>query len=119
MKKLYIKTGQVLGPLFSASIIFVIVNFVNTSAESNEDAIGFGMLLPLFLLQLIPLILAFTFTTAISCFMLLKEKENKKKFLPTERWVVLFKFNILSTVLGLAMFAGPTLLFLIAFFGTI
>ncbi len=65
MKKHYIKTGQVLGPLFGALIILVIANFINTSMESNEDAIGFGMLLPLFALQLFPLILAFTLTTAI------------------------------------------------------
>jgi len=115
MKIFYLKTGQVLGPIFIILIVLVIMNFIGESARSNDEVIGYGMLLPMFVMQISPLILGFILTTAISSLILYRGKNNKEVILRTRTWVALYKINLVITIIGLVMFGIPFLLFLITF----
>ncbi|RUO18100.1 hypothetical protein CWE08_11915 [Aliidiomarina iranensis] len=115
MKMFYLKAGQILGPIFSIFIVLVYVDFVNVSARSDHEVIGYGMLLPIFVIQITPLILGFLLTTGISSFMLYREKNSREKFLPTRAWMAVYKINSVMTILWLVIFGVPFLLFLITF----
>ncbi|RUO37849.1 hypothetical protein CWE15_11220 [Aliidiomarina taiwanensis] len=115
MKMLYLKTGQILGPIFSVLIVLVIINFISGSARSNDEVIGYGMLLPIFVIQISPLILGFALTTAISSLLLYRDKNNKEIRLPNRAWIALYRINLAITIIGLIIFGIPFMLFLITF----
>jgi len=114
-KDTFLKIGQVLGPVIGILIALVSLNFFRASLAGNDEAIGFGMLLPLYLVQVVPLFLIYTFTTAVTTFVLYKQKHNQDMFASEGAWNLLYKVNFSVALIGLALFGVPFLLSIFTF----
>lgn len=114
-KERYLKVGLSLGPVLSGLIIFVLFSFVHASWTSDDEVIGYGMLLPLFIVQLVPLLLIYALTTLVATFILYRQKDKTKSFTFQGFWKGMYELNFVCTTIWVALFAVPLLLFIITF----
>ncbi|WP_417657673.1 hypothetical protein [Pseudidiomarina aestuarii] len=106
---LFIKAGQLSGLLFITLFVFALFEFSAYVSTGDNEAIGFGISLPIFLIQAIPVSLYYLLTGGISSVLLFHKRNDERSLLANRAWHAVYVLNLIFLVILLTVFAIPFL----------
>lgn len=108
-KEFYLILGQLAGLLFIALFVFALFEFFGYINTGDNEVIGFGISLPIFLIQAIPVSLCYLMTGGISSVVLFRKRNDESSPLANKAWHAVYVLNLIFLVILLTVFAIPFL----------
>lgn len=105
----YLKAGQLLGLIFITLFVFALFEFSASVSTGDNEVIGFGISLPIFLIQAIPVSLCYLLTGGISSVLLFRKRNDESSLLANRAWHAVYVLNLIFLVILLTVFALPFL----------
>lgn len=112
----FLKSGQIVGLLFVLAVIVVFIQFISAAFTADDEVIGYGMLLPTFMVKLTPLLVGFGITASLTTLVIFFQRRKKQPtFVSEGPWYMIYVMNAIITFV-IVGYAGLLLLLALSTF---